>query len=69
MPLFAGTDLKPEIVEKIKKALLKLDFNNKKYKPILEAADFIGVIPSVDRDFDPVRELADRIGISLEKGN
>ena len=63
----AGADLKPEIVEKIKKALLKLDFNNKTYKPVLEAADFIGVIPSDDKDFDPVRELAARIGISLEK--
>jgi phosphonate transport system substrate-binding protein len=65
----ARSDLKPEIVEKIKKALLKLDFNNKKYKPILEAADFIGVIPSDDKDFDSVRELAAKTGISLEKGN
>jgi phosphonate transport system substrate-binding protein len=54
-------------VEKIRKALLKLDFNQKEHQHILEAADFIGVIPSDDRDFNPVRELAARVGISLEK--
>ncbi|MBW2606272.1 MAG: phosphate/phosphite/phosphonate ABC transporter substrate-binding protein [Deltaproteobacteria bacterium] len=61
----ARKDLAPEIVEKIKKALLKLDYNNKDYKPILQAADIMGIIPSDDKDFDPVRELSAKLGISL----
>jgi len=52
-------------VEKIKKALLKLDYKNKDYKPILRAADIMGIIPSDDRDFDPVRKLAAKLGMSL----
>ena len=63
----AGAGLEPKIVEKVRKALLKLDFNRKEHQHILEAADFIGVIPSDDRDFHPVRELAATVGISLEK--
>jgi phosphonate transport system substrate-binding protein len=59
--------LEPEIVERIRNILLKLDFNRKEHQQILESADFIKVIPSDDRDFDPVRELAARVGISLEK--
>ncbi|MBW2320231.1 MAG: phosphate/phosphite/phosphonate ABC transporter substrate-binding protein [Deltaproteobacteria bacterium] len=63
----ARTGLDPKIVEKIRKALLKLDFNQKEHQHILEAADFIRVIPSEDRDFNPIRELVARVGISLEK--
>jgi phosphonate transport system substrate-binding protein len=63
----ARADLDPKIVEKIRKALLKLDFKQEDYQHILEAADFVRVIPSDDRDFNPVRELAARVGISLEK--
>jgi phosphonate transport system substrate-binding protein len=63
----AKAHLKPQIVEKIKHALLKLDFNLKDHKKILAAADFIGVIPSDDQDFSSVKELAARIGISLEE--
>jgi len=61
----ARKDLAPEIVEKIKKALLKLDYKNKDYKPILLAADIMGIIPSDDKDFDPVRKLAATLGMSL----
>ena len=61
----ARKDLAPEIVKKIKKALLKLDYKNKDYKPILRAADIMGIIPSDDRDFDPVRKLAAKLGMSL----
>jgi phosphonate transport system substrate-binding protein len=63
----ARADLDPKIVEKIRKALLKLDFKQEDHQHILEAADFVRVIPSDDRDFNPVRELAARVGISLEK--
>ena len=61
------TGLEPEIVERIRNSLLKLDFKQKEHQHILEAADFIRVIPSEDRDFNPIRELAARVGISLEK--
>ena len=63
----AKADLEPEIVAKIKQALLKLDVNRNEHKQILAAADFVGVIPSDDQDFDSVRELAFRVGISLEE--
>ena len=63
----AREGLEPKIVEKIREALLTLDFNQKEHQRILEAADFIKVIPSDDRDFNPVRELAAKVGISLEK--
>ena len=60
----ARKELAPEIVEKVKKALLKLDYNHKDYKPILQAADIMGIIPSDDLDFDPVRKLAANLGMS-----
>lgn len=61
----ARKGLAPEIVEKIKKALLKLNYNNKDYKPILQAADIMGIIPSDDKDFDLVRKLSAKLGMSL----
>jgi phosphonate transport system substrate-binding protein len=63
----ARQDLEPEIVEKIKKALLKLDFDQSDHRRILKAADMTGIISSDDRDFDPVRELAVSLGVSLEE--
>jgi phosphonate transport system substrate-binding protein len=61
----AKKELAPEIVEKIKKALLKLDYNNIDYKPVLRAAQIMSIIASDDQDFDPVRKLAVNLGISL----
>ena len=63
----ARADMEPEIVEKIKKAFLKLDYNQNEHKRILAVADIIGIIPCEDQDFDPVRELAAQIGISLQE--
>jgi phosphonate transport system substrate-binding protein len=63
----ARAGLEPKIVEKIRNALLKLDFNQKEHQHILKTADFVKVIPSEDQDFNPIRELAARVGISLEK--
>ncbi|MCP4670328.1 MAG: phosphate/phosphite/phosphonate ABC transporter substrate-binding protein [Desulfobacula sp.] len=54
-------------VEKLKQALEKLDFNNKIHASILQAANFIKVIPSNDSDFDSVRKLALRVGLSLDE--
>ena len=63
----ARADMEPEIVEKIKKAFLKLDYNQNEHKRILETADIIGIISSEDQDFDPVRELIAHVGISLQE--
>jgi phosphonate transport system substrate-binding protein len=63
----AKADLKPEIIAKIRRALLTLDFKRSEHRKILAAADFIGIIPSSDRDFDSVRELAAKVGINLEE--
>jgi phosphonate transport system substrate-binding protein len=59
--------LDPQVVEKIKKAMTKLNFNDPKNKKILEAADFIGIIPSEDSEFNSIRELARLVGISLDE--
>ena len=63
----AREGLDKEKVEKIKLALEKLDFNNKTDGLILEAANFIKVIPSEDSDFDSVRQLALKAGLSFEE--
>lgn len=63
----AREGLDKEKVKKIKQALEKLDFNNKTDGAILEAANFIKVISSEDSDFDSVRDLALRVGLSLEE--
>ncbi len=63
----ARADLAPEIVEKIKKAFLKLDYKQSERRQILQAADIVGIIPSEDRDYDPVRKLAAQLGVSLEE--
>ncbi len=54
-------------VEKLKTAFLKLDFNNKNHSAILQSADFIKIIPSMDSDFDSVRQLAVKADLSYEE--
>jgi phosphonate transport system substrate-binding protein len=63
----ARAGLDPKIVEKVRKALLTLDVSQEEHQHILEMADFVRVIPSEDQDFNPIRELAAKVGISLEK--
>ena len=63
----ARADLAPEIVQEIKKAFLKLDYKQSEHRKILEAADITGIIASENRDFDPVRELATHLGVSLDE--
>ncbi len=59
--------LSQEMVDKIRGAMLKLDYeNNSEHRQILEAAKFIGFVPSDDRDFDQVRELSKKVGLDLE---
>jgi len=61
----ARKGLDQKIVDKLKRALLRLDFNDKNNKKILKAANFIKVIASDDSEFNSVRKLAARLGMSL----
>ncbi len=61
----ARKNLDKNIVEKLKQAFAKLDFNNKDHREILETANFIKVIGSTDSDFYSVRQLAVRVGMAL----
>ena len=57
--------LEQEFVEKIKRAFLKLDYNQGDQRDILEAANIVGIISSDDNDFNLVRELAANLGVKL----
>jgi phosphonate transport system substrate-binding protein len=59
----ARKDLSSEIVEKIKQAFFKLNFSRKEHRQILQTARIMGVIPSVDKEFNPVRRLAANLGM------
>jgi phosphonate transport system substrate-binding protein len=55
------------VVEKIRAAMLDLDYvHNPQHRALLDAARFVGFVPSDDRDFDPVRELRVKVGLDLE---
>ncbi|WP_028574001.1 phosphate/phosphite/phosphonate ABC transporter substrate-binding protein [Desulfonatronovibrio hydrogenovorans] len=59
--------LPEEIVQQIRDAMLNLDYeHDHEHRAILEAARFIGFIPSDDQDFDPVRELSQKVGLELD---
>jgi len=57
--------LNPEIVRKIRTAMLALSPDNPTHRPILENAGITAIIPSQDADFDPVRLLATSIGLEV----
>jgi phosphonate transport system substrate-binding protein len=59
--------LPPEVADKIRVAMLRLDYkNDSRHRVILDAAKCIGIVPSVDGDFDPIRELSKKVGLGLE---
>ncbi|HWR88932.1 MAG TPA: phosphate/phosphite/phosphonate ABC transporter substrate-binding protein [Dissulfurispiraceae bacterium] len=60
----ARKDLDPQVVEKIKAALLKLDRNNQEHRQIFESAKINAVIPSHDGEFNSIRDLLKKVGIS-----
>lgn len=65
--LFAArADLDEGIVEGIRRAFMKLDDNKPEHYRILSRAGFSGIIPSMDRDYDPVRTLVLQMGIDLD---
>ncbi len=59
--------LDPAVLDKIRSALLKLDIINPEHKAVLEKAAFVKVVPSEDRDFDSIRELASRLGLKWDQ--
>ncbi|MCP3888485.1 MAG: phosphate/phosphite/phosphonate ABC transporter substrate-binding protein [Desulfobulbaceae bacterium] len=59
--------LSQDVVDRVRDAMLELDYkNNPQHRLILDAAKFIGFVPSDDRDFDHVRELSKKVGLDLE---
>lgn len=59
--------LSQEEAFKIRDAMLQLDYKaNPQHQQILEAAKFIGFVPSDDRDFDQIRELSKKVERNLE---
>ena len=59
--------LSEEVAGKIRDAMLGLDYNNNpQHRLILDAAKFIGFMPSDDRDFDQVRQLSKKVGLDLD---
>lgn len=59
--------LPAEVTERIRAAMLKLDYeNDPRHRAILDAAQFIGFVPSDDQDFAPIRELSDKVGLDLD---
>jgi phosphonate transport system substrate-binding protein len=57
----ARKGLDPDILAKIKKALLALDMNNPEQRKILEKARFTGIRPATDADYEAVRRLAESV--------
>lgn len=59
--------LSEDVADRIRAAMLALDYeNNPRHRLILDAAKFIGFVPSDDRDFDQIRELSKNVGLNLE---
>lgn len=59
--------LPEDVVEQIRSAMLSLDHEDDlRHREILDAARFIGFVPSEDRDFDPIRELGKKVGLDLD---
>jgi phosphonate transport system substrate-binding protein len=61
----ARKGLDPEIVRKIRDAMIALDITLPTHRPILENAGLTAIIPSQDTDFNPVRRLAEMVGEEL----
>lgn len=59
--------LPQDVADKIREAMLKLDYkHDPRHRAILDAARFIGFVPSDDQDFDLVRDLSKKVGLDLE---
>lgn len=58
--------LDPVVLDKIRSAMLKLDFSDPEHKAILEKAKFVKIVPSEDKDFDTIRELASTLELKWD---
>ena len=66
--VYAGRKgLDPSVLDKIRSAMLKLDLSDPGHKAILEKARFVKIVPSEDKDFDPIRELAARLDLKWDE--
>lgn len=60
--------LDPEVVKKISQAMFALSMDRPEDALILRTAGMRGIIPAVDADYDPVRELAAKLGLETLEG-
>jgi len=57
----ARRGLDPAVVHALSKAMFKLDYNRQGQADILKAAGMKAIIPAVDADYDPVRDLTRKL--------
>ncbi len=63
----ARKGLPQKVVDQVREALLKLNCLDSQYRSICDAAHFAGIIPAEDRDYDTIRQLAEKVGIDLNQ--
>ncbi len=59
----ARQGLDRRIVDSIAAAMFKLSVDDPGQQRILQTADMLGIIPTKDSDYDPIRKLAARLGL------
>jgi len=55
--------LDESVVETLAEAMFRLDFTTPEHAAILDTAHIRGIIPARDNDYDPIRELAKKLGL------
>lgn len=60
----AREGLDPAVTAAIAAAMFALDPHNPEQRSILDAAEMRGIIPADDADYDPVRELVEKVGVN-----
>lgn len=59
----ARKGLDPRVVNMMAQAMYSLNKSREEHRQILQAAGMRGIIPAKDADYDPVRELASKLGL------
>lgn len=59
----ARKGLDPNVVNMVAQAMFALKTKDAEQRRILEAAGMRGILPAMDKDYDPVRELALKLGL------
>lgn len=62
----ARKGLDPDVVERIRRAMFRLTMTREDQADILRTAGMRGIISAQDKDYDPVRDLARKIGMLSE---